>query len=884
MTPEEAPPGKAGDRSVPSPGPVGKRSNRPPSIRQQILLPFLILGLVVVSVLAVVIWWNAENQILKFDTTVENIIQNEMVRDLETYLDVLEDTISEDTHEVSVFTKTLIRNPILLSFIEKQQPEAIQSIFKAEASRNNIDFIVALNLDDEVIAAYPDAASDIRIERVLRQSDEFKVLLKTTEAFALEDEDQGGEINGLLSVGNEFADALGLTTKNRGRHGLLLNTTIIGFHDDFGELLGLFLVGRAMHERDDLLAPLSEISEAGFALLHRGHTVSSFSGPSTWPMLKKPAFERITMSRKPSILAGTYDKNHFTVCQPLADMLNAGDSATCTTFPIARINDAKQEISDIGDSSLTTLLSWLGFTSLLALLSFAFAANALAKRQSRSLVEVTEAMTNISKGDLSIVIPKFAESAEVEDMNKAISIFRHDAIEKQITDKALNSAYHSLEKTAEEMKTAKEQAEQANVAKSEFLAAMSHEIRTPMSGVVGFADLLLEDKLTEASKRKVYRIKDSTNALLRIINDILDMSKLDAGKMEIENIDFHLPSLVEEVLVLFDKSRKDDNHFDISLKLSDDVPAAVCSDPTRIRQVLLNLVGNAVKFTKEGGVDVYVEADRSGNGREMIKFSIKDTGIGIDEATIPALFSPFTQADASISRKFEGTGLGLVISKRLVELMDGEIGVESILGEGSTFWFTLPYIAATTEVSASSGKTIVTNFETSRQLKILAAEDNRVNQRIIEATMASYGHQVTIAENGKLAVEALVHNDFDMILMDVRMPEMSGPDATRVIRLMPGEKSKIPIVAVTADAMKEHQEGYFEAGMNGVVTKPIDRTELLLTINKVMDEDIHVAIETEVEAHQPEPEPVRKPEPEKETDPNIDDFLAHLQSIADEET
>lgn len=442
---------------------------------------------------------------------------------------------------------------------------------------------------------------------------------------------------------------------------------------------------------------------------------------------------------------------------------------------------------------------------------------------------------------------------------------------------AIRTDITAEKKKEQELARAHEAAQAANTAKSEFLATMSHEIRTPMTGVIGFADLLLQEELDGKSKDLVYKIKSSTRSLLRIINDILDISKLDAGKVELEYIDFHLPSLIAEVVDFFsdDYLGEGPDPVAIQLDLPDDLPPGINMDPTRLRQVLINLIGNARKFTEAGTITVKCRLTDDGTGAPKLNFSVRDTGIGIKPEILGKLFTEFKQGDASITRKFEGTGLGLAICKKLVSLMNGEIGAASVYGKGSTFWFSLPYKAARTPVAASDDKdSPSTYFAARRPLHVLVVDDNAMNQQIVTAILKSFGHTFETAENGREAVEKHEAGEFDLILMDVRMPVMSGTDATRMIRKMNSEKNTIPIVALTADAMEENRKGFYEAGMDAVVIKPIDIALLASTINMALGEKINVPV------GKPNKAPAAKTSPAAQSAPGataaVNEFLRQI--------
>jgi len=444
---------------------------------------------------------------------------------------------------------------------------------------------------------------------------------------------------------------------------------------------------------------------------------------------------------------------------------------------------------------------------------------------------------------------------------------------------------------AERETALKTEAKAAEKAKGEFLATMSHEIRTPLTGIVGFSDMLLDDDLSPDSRDKVFKVKDASRALLTIINDILDMSKIEAGKLEIEHIDFHLHNLIDSSVNLFRDKRAGSSAKPLPVfqHLSDDFPKGIKGDPTRLRQVLLNLIGNAVKFTEAGSVSLEGSVTTGEDGRPYLLIRVTDTGIGIKRETLDDLFSAFTQADATITRRFEGTGLGLSICKRLVELMGGEIGAESVFGEGSTFWFTVPYVEPTGPlVDPAAEENGATSLVATRPLKILVAEDNKVNQQIVAAILGMFGHSANMVGNGREAIAAVQEGGYDLVLMDVRMPEMSGPDATQAIRRLDGDVSRIPIIALTADAMAEHIRSYLAAGMNAVVSKPIDKLKLAKTINEAVGEEIHAGggavAPTEDGAVAPIEDGGARPPDDAVQNAAVDDFLKQISAMAEGES
>jgi len=433
----------------------------------------------------------------------------------------------------------------------------------------------------------------------------------------------------------------------------------------------------------------------------------------------------------------------------------------------------------------------------------------------------------IHQSDLHII--KGIETGAVDFIPKPIipDILRGKVrvfLDLYLQRKKLDELLMQMEEANLNLEIAKEKAEIETRIKSIFLANMSHEIRTPLNGVIGLSKLLQKTSLNNDQHELLKIITTSGENLLQIINDVLDFSKIEAGQIQFENIDFELNPLVNNVCQLL-KFKAEEKGIDFYFEISDQVPEVLTGDPLRINQILMNLANNAIKFTHQGKVSIHVEMDHANGQPAVVLFRVCDSGIGISEEGKTLLFKEFSQSEPSISREYGGTGLGLAISKNLVNLMNGEISVNSELAKGSEFWFRLPLKAA----EMPKGTNGQEKHSIPSDFRILLAEDNLINQKVVSLTLKNFGFKCDIAKNGKEAVHMYLQNKYDIILMDMRMPEVDGLEASKMIRDY--ERTSVGvfpsyIVDITANAMVEDKQLCFMSGMDSFLTKPFTEAEL----------------------------------------------------------
>jgi signal transduction histidine kinase len=444
-----------------------------------------------------------------------------------------------------------------------------------------------------------------------------------------------------------------------------------------------------------------------------------------------------------------------------------------------------------------------------------------------------EVIRRLGRTEKLLILKKPFDCAEVGQLANALT--EKWSLSRQ-AEVRLTELGEMVRERTQDLEIARDQAEQSNRSKGQFLANMSHEIRTPINGIMGLAELLCGSELGTEQLDYAETILTSSQALLHVINDILDFSKIESGKMELEEVAFELIPLLDQVVKTL-RPQAEARGILLRLDLDPALPERIVGDPHRIRQILYNLIGNGLKFTERGHVLLRARLGAAQERGQRLTLDIVDTGIGIAPEHLDKVFEKFTQADNSTTRRFGGTGLGLSISRQLVNLMDGEMSVESALGQGTTFHLSLPLVLPTASIplGALAPQGCSAGDVASIRAHILLAEDNPVNQKVASAMLERLGCEVTLANDGREVLRLFGETRFDLVLMDCQMPNLDGYGATREIRALEGSSSHTPIVAMTANAMQGDRETCLRAGMDGYVSKPVSILRLTEALVQLLD-------------------------------------------------
>ncbi|MGN5956232.1 response regulator [Sphingobacterium lactis] len=439
-------------------------------------------------------------------------------------------------------------------------------------------------------------------------------------------------------------------------------------------------------------------------------------------------------------------------------------------------------------------------------------------------------VTAISKEDKYLL--QGLESGAVDylykPLNPEITIAKVKSFVQQILiQQELIKKNKELEESRMELLKTKEEAIQARKSKEIFLANMSHEIRTPINGIMGIMHMFKSSELSNEQKDWLKRLDNASQSLLLIINDILDLSKIDSGMLKIEYEDFSLTKMIEDIERIF-KIKANHKQLDFQIQVEESVPQYIRYDSLRLQQIISNFISNSLKFTEKGSIDLIITEVERRNNNHRLRFTVKDTGIGIKEGSVEKIFMAFEQADDGITKKFGGTGLGLAIVKRLANLLNGNIGAESVYGEGSSFYFEGWFESSSKEIEDKNKEVPTYNsFPKFNDMRVLVAEDNDLNSFMLAHMLRSWNCEVDIVKNGQLALEKVEHNNYDLILMDTHMPIMSGFEAIKEIKNHSApEKHGIPIITISASVLEHEQAAAYRAGADGVIGKPFDPIEL----------------------------------------------------------
>jgi len=809
------------------------------TLKWKFVLTFLSLGVVSIFAIGVTLWVALEEGSRNQNELISSLMKDEISSNSTRNLNLMQANLDALLVNLDRVSDGLASRSDFITFVEKSQTEPTIKILTAFAESNELDYLSVFDVSGNIMASYPPHVDDIGGTRYFLKSEIGKRLQKLLSDSSGEG---GNGFQGFTRYDKNFLNIFepeGATTKYAVTIESYGPFFVKIIRDDFNELLGFMFGGMMFHHSKDFVNVVSNLQGGAFVGFLDGMPLGSAGFNTTPQPLAEAEIKSVNENGQIRINQMVGGISYLLDCGPVKGLNESNVAIHCGGDSLTSAQEASEKLLTVSLKTRTKLQIMLLVIMLILIVVIVIVSLFIANRIARPIQDMTQALIKLSKNDPDVSVPSNLGSQELEQLADAMEIFRENVVKRARLDKELKELNVSLQDNIEELEIAKEKAEIANRAKSEFLSSMSHELRTPMNAILGFAQMLQfnpKEPLSETQKSSVDLILRGGNHLLELIEQVLELSKIEAGHLSLNVTHTPARDVIDQSLTLI-QSRADRDGIKIIDQIGRGDLPVLWTDRTRLMQVLLNLLSNAVKYNREQGTVTLTCQEQPD---QMFRISVVDTGMGIPIEKQDDLFKPFERLGLEAGA-IEGTGIGLTITRQIVEVLGGQIGFESEVGQGSTFWIDVPMSKkqdtgiANVKMATSPGKMIKERDETGSQYVVLYVEDNPANMQLMEMIFDRIGNtRLLTAYDAELGIDLAKSEQPDLILMDINLPGMNAVETLKQLQNTVETKS-IPVIAITAAGVSKNVEAELKAGFKDYITQPLNVPEVIRTIEETLE-------------------------------------------------